>query len=789
VGELKGVRLRFYLARLFHDDRLPEALGYASAEVELVSDEDWAAELAGCPHPPVYLRQQAIAFATVRLTQVQGADEGYGYAADAARHLWELSVNRSNHPELVARPEAIAALVAAMGPGSRLSGSTEVLMPATAAVWNLATSVAGRTALVEAGVVEALIPMARHAHLECKRGSPQPEVRDAWYEVLERALGAMAVLVVDRNARDRLFYLEPLAHTLVAIAGHPVQSPYNNKDGPGLRNYPEGLETPVMAPIPVEPRAAPSAEYTTGGGDDAMSEGSDTSRESIEREEAQGEEVAAGTGDGKKGRSAIPYVATQEKLCSSSESYVERRPSPDMLAMDALCAAVVRDEEARLGFAKAGGLSQIVKLLGARNTSVRYTAIALMGLYGVDKACIAAMAASGVVIVTLAALVKLLQEGMHELTEGWAADRPVDRMASEMVTAAANSVWGSACACVLPAGPGLSVQTIQCIADMCTQCFVVPGAEGAARGLLGALAAVARHEASARAVLGIVTTSFGAEGGTGGVMEVEGRHAPLLIQALRTASHWSEIAAAVPNHSRIVSSLPIQSEIASALTIQSEIVSALPIKSEALRVRPEEGRGQGGSLATQRRATTSPRGAEADLSPGGAGVRAMAAVAVAHLAGQSFDAIGEDALTGPYRAALLANPKLQTSLVRSVFAAGHTEEATKDLREATCAAFMYLCSEGDDHCFDDEALDGFLKLLETVEVEEDVGVLQTMMPALWGLLRNDRLRRRIVAATCEGAATMPPPRTTEEELEMDKDDEAAAMAARGAVDTAAAGEP
>ena len=56
VGELKGVRLRFFLSRMFHDTRLPEELGYGAPEVELVSDDEWTAALAGCPHPPSHAR-------------------------------------------------------------------------------------------------------------------------------------------------------------------------------------------------------------------------------------------------------------------------------------------------------------------------------------------------------------------------------------------------------------------------------------------------------------------------------------------------------------------------------------------------------------------------------------------------------------------------------------------------------------------------------------------------------------------------------------------------------------
>jgi hypothetical protein len=45
--------------------------------------------------------------------------------------------------------------------------------------------------------------------------------------------------------------------------------------------------------------------------------------------------------------------------------------------------------------------------------------------------------------------------------------------------------------------------------------------------------------------------------------------------------------------------------------------------------------------------------------------------------------------------------------------------------------------EAADEAFDDEGLDGFLQLLETAE---DVGLLQSLMPALWGLLRDVNLR-------------------------------------------------
>jgi hypothetical protein len=53
----------------------------------------------------------------------------------------------------------------------------------------------------------------------------------------------------------------------------------------------------------------------------------------------------------------------------------------------------------------------------------------------------------------------------------------------------------------------------------------------------------------------------------------------------------------------------------------------------------------------------------------------------------------KEGLNGPHRTELLANPLLQTSLVRSVFARGQTEEATRDMQEASCAALMYLSSE------------------------------------------------------------------------------------------------
>jgi len=42
-----------------------------------------------------------------------------------------------------------------------------------------------------------------------------------------------------------------------------------------------------------------------------------------------------------------------------------------------------------------------------------------------------------------------------------------------------------------------------------------------------------------------------------------------------------------------------------------------------------------------------------------------------------------EGLNGPHRTELLANPLLQTSLVRSVFARGQTEEATRDMQAGT----------------------------------------------------------------------------------------------------------
>jgi len=40
-GEVKGVQIRFYMSKLFHDDRIPPELGFNAAEVELESDADW----------------------------------------------------------------------------------------------------------------------------------------------------------------------------------------------------------------------------------------------------------------------------------------------------------------------------------------------------------------------------------------------------------------------------------------------------------------------------------------------------------------------------------------------------------------------------------------------------------------------------------------------------------------------------------------------------------------------------------------------------------------------------
>ena len=74
----------------------------------------------------------------------------------------------------------------------------------------------------------------------------------------------------------------------------------------------------------------------------------------------------------------------------------------------------------------------------AFNSTLRHY---IMGLYGVDKACIAAMAASGVVTVTLYSLVKLLRGGVKELKEDWLEGKRVDLMTAEMVSAAGTMVF------------------------------------------------------------------------------------------------------------------------------------------------------------------------------------------------------------------------------------------------------------------------------------------------------------------------------------------------------------
>ena len=66
-----------------------------------------------------------------------------------------------------------------------------------------------------------------------------------------------------------------------------------------------------------------------------------------------------------------------------------------------------------------------------------------------------------------------------------------------------------------------------------------------------------------------------------------------------------------------------------------------------------------------------------------------------------------------------------------------------------------------------------------------MGLLQSLMPALWGLLRDAKLRSRIVAAVCSENTPMPPPLTQEEEYEMAAD-ELDAVEARGVATAAVA---
>lgn len=44
-------------------------------------------------------------------------------------------------------------------------------------------------------------------------------------------------------------------------------------------------------------------------------------------------------------------------------------------------------------------------------------------------------------------------------------------------SAAANSVWGAACACVLPGGPGITPETMEGMVDTCAESFMIPGVE------------------------------------------------------------------------------------------------------------------------------------------------------------------------------------------------------------------------------------------------------------------------------------------------------------------------
>ena len=143
VGELVGVRLRFFIARLFYDERLPPELGYGAPETELSTNDEWNDALAGCPLPSSHIRREAITFAAVRLANAQDAMEP-GCAADAATQLWELTVNRTNHEEVASRRDAVFALVDILGAETGFPNSTEVLSAATAATWTLATSVKGR---------------------------------------------------------------------------------------------------------------------------------------------------------------------------------------------------------------------------------------------------------------------------------------------------------------------------------------------------------------------------------------------------------------------------------------------------------------------------------------------------------------------------------------------------------------------------------------------------------------------------------------------------------------------
>lgn len=235
TGTYSGTELHLTLEAPYHDARLPVRedmphLNFNQDRIVITSDAMWHELIKEQPWTPSKRRQLLGSYLQAKLM----VEDDPELQLEGAHGMWELSINKEHHGDV--ERDKLAALV------NRLSSpNLEVSKLAAAAIWGMSTSAHIRRMLLELNVMPTLTACVRGSLSLMVNGttggddrsrasSPPPSpsrsptpmglppaagVSEAHRDDLQAfLLGALSVLLVDRQCRKPLIEAEPNAATL-----------------------------------------------------------------------------------------------------------------------------------------------------------------------------------------------------------------------------------------------------------------------------------------------------------------------------------------------------------------------------------------------------------------------------------------------------------------------------------------------------------------------------------------------------------------------------------------------
>eukprot|EP00198_Chlamydomonas_reinhardtii_P003541 XP_001692877.1 flagellar associated protein [Chlamydomonas reinhardtii] len=201
TGVFTGTELALMVENPYYDERLPARedkpeLNFSQKRTPIRTDDEWQELIAEQPWTASKRRQLLTAYLHAKVE----AEEPV-LATEGAQGFWELAINKDHHADF--RLDRLAALL------NRLSSpSLEVATTTAAAIWGLATTGLSRKNLADLDIVSLLLS-------NIKRSFKMPAQRNKYQSFL---LGALSVLLIDRNCRRAYLQQEPEFGTLFVLA-------------------------------------------------------------------------------------------------------------------------------------------------------------------------------------------------------------------------------------------------------------------------------------------------------------------------------------------------------------------------------------------------------------------------------------------------------------------------------------------------------------------------------------------------------------------------------------------